>query len=915
MRKLLLLPMIAVLFGAGFCAFGDTVRGGRSIANSMNSSEPTAEKTSEKTAEKTNEAEKNTGAVAARAANRNRAKQVNNTTTARVATRTTAARSAKKTTSAPNTGAVAARAARNVAPAKTSGVVAARAGAKQKAVNMGTKVATANENTMVPQECQDSFYGCMDSLCMLENVSGGRCRCDDRSVELDKVLDQIIKLDAQSKVLAEEGVERLERGKDVDEIYAMADKASDKVLADHKKGDKDLLKGVDGSTKNKSKTLDLSAFNTNLFDTDSFGDGGEGGMEILGADLADKIGSDLRDAALKMCASKVPQQCNEYGSMLQLVYAQKIKSDCIAYENDLKQQHMNSQNLLKAAKKAVRDAAGEAFNKANKYKTVGECAAAYRQCMIGDGVCGAGFSNCIVNKVVVSKSAAKMQQIKTGSTVIEIEATTYDTINNKRTMCDTVLEECEKVSSGVWDEFLKMIAPELKSAEFAAEDDQRRNCGKNIVNCVKEAASAEGLQEGTDSWYIFTSDPKNIQRICKQKIEQCNAYDDATNSLSQSVLNYVVLALNAIRADRCTTSIKKCLEKDTVCHEDYSGCLGVDMNFLWNSCADTIKPDCVGREDIKTEADLKGYISQVASGVLQNADNQIAEQCRKALEKAMNEVCGSTTSCQNNLMEVAQIDLLFNYAICPGNKSDVTDSIDSSCIRSAEALSSYDATKAKNWRPLFYATVNPKKISFDEMLGKQGEFKSTQNDNMSTVDGLVKTLNNNFTNIYNSITSLENIKACTGGQDAMGFDGKKLSESNKRSEGAKVFPNLTANARQIVAAGVYNAYLSQYYAAEQTYKDRRATDAATIAKLYATTTADKEKACKDLGKQYDDTGVKKEDLQTVGATANWLDSAVYDGNNCIINYHYATCERWYTNDSGGTTYIYDEGSATKTFSI
>ena len=187
MRNLLFLPMIAVLFCAGFSASGDTVRGGRSIANSINSPETTTETT--------NNAEKNAAPVAARAANRNRAKQVNNTTTARVATRTTAARSAKKTTAATTTGGnVSARAARNVAPAKTSGVVSARVATKQKAVNMGTKVSTATENTMIPQECQDSFYGCMDSFCMLDNVSGGRCRCDERSEELDDVLEKIMKL-------------------------------------------------------------------------------------------------------------------------------------------------------------------------------------------------------------------------------------------------------------------------------------------------------------------------------------------------------------------------------------------------------------------------------------------------------------------------------------------------------------------------------------------------------------------------------------------------------------------------------------------------------------------------------------------------------------------------------------------------
>lgn len=794
MRKLLFLPMIAVLFCAGFCAFGDTVRGGRSIANSISSSETTTE-TTENT-------EKNTGAMAARAANRNRAKQVNNTTTARVATRTTAARSAKKTTAATTTGGnVSARAARNVAPAKTSGVVSARAATKQKAVNMGTKVATANENTMIPQECQDSFYGCMDSFCMLDNVSGGRCRCDDRSEELDDVLEKIMKLDAQSKTLAEEGVERLQRGDAADAIEAMAEDAANKVVAGQKKNQK-TLSGLEGG--NTSKKLDLSIFTNNMFDTDDLM--GEDPFGVTG-DFSDKTGTALRNAATKLCGSKMPDQCKEYGSMLQMVYAQKVKSDCVAYENDLKQQRMNSENLLKTAQKAVRDAAAEQYANKNKYKTVGECVIPFKQCMLGEDVCGAGFSKCVVNKLVVSKTA-KSKAIKTGTTTIDIDATTYDAVNGKKDFCNSVLEQCVNVRDKVWNAFLIDVAPELRAAEFSAEDEQRRGCAKNIVNCVKEAASAEGLQEGTDSWAIFTSNMQNVENICKVQLDQCGAYD---TNIKESLLNYVRLSLDAIRADRCTTSIRNCFQKEDNCGKDYSQCIGVSNDAMWGMCEESVTVDCEGKGNVKD------YVVRVAQGLLLNIDSALADACRKVIDSAMTSACGSTDSCSSKIEGVSEQIIAdhFKYMVCPANYEKETD-----CVFGKEA-------------------VDKSKSGWHVVIEPTGTFEINNNNNLllklsgepfvGTDTQLVAAVNAAYKTIKDRVDGYPHVQDCIKGREWQGFSNNKLTiklpTNSRRVSG---FSNLTSSAEGIIIQSLYNAVTAQLQAKKEDLEDKRAEDTTSL---------------------------------------------------------------------------------------
>jgi hypothetical protein len=757
---------------------------------------------SETVTETANNADKNTAPVAARAATRNRAKQVNNTTTARVATRTTAARSAKKTTATTATTAapVAARAARNVAPAKSSGVVAARAAAKQKAVNMGTKVSTATENTMIPQECQDSFYGCMDSFCMLDNVSGGRCRCDNRSEELDDVLDKIMKLDAQSKTLAEQGVERLQRGDAADEIEAMAEDAANKVVAGQKKTQKTLS---ELETDSASKKLDLSIFTNNIFDADELaGDDPFGGSDSM----ANKTGTSLRNAATKLCSSKLTDQCKEYSSMLQMVYVQKVKSDCVAYENDLKQQKMNSENLLKTAQKAVRDAAAEQYQNKNKYKTVGECVVPFKQCMLGEDVCGSGFSKCVVNKLVVSNTAKKGKAIKTGTTTINIDATTYDAVTSKKEYCSSVLEQCVNVRDKVWNAFLMDVAPELKAAEYAAEDEQRRGCAKNIVNCIKEAASAEGLQEGTDSWAIFTSDMKNVENICKVQLDQCGAYD---SNIKDSLLKYVQLSLDAIRADRCTVSIRNCFQKEDNCGKDYSQCIGVTNFAMLAMCKDSVTVDCEGKDG----EILSDYILRVAQGLLLNVDSALANACRKIIDSAMADACGSTDSCSSKIEGVSDKIIAdhFIYYICPkGWRKNEKEGV-GQCKTTKEELINEENTK--DW---------------EVVIEEKGEV--TTNGGLTAPFGgadtnLSAALNAAYTNIANRILGYDHVRDCIAGREWQGLNGTISGTGRSASGGLK---NLTASANGVIIQSLYNAVTAQLQSYKEKLENKKAEDTTSL---------------------------------------------------------------------------------------
>ena len=280
------------------------------------------------------------------------------TNAASVASKTTAARAAvgvrgaRSATPSNSTAPKTVNRGRAATVSSTKPVVAARAGATQKVIGSGTKVAAATKNVVVNEECQQKYNGCMDAFCMLDNDTGGRCICSNQNAEYDAILAEIEKLDEQSYQMATFGVEKIEMGADAEAAIASANAAAQSVI---KKDD-------DDKKKTARRTLDMSLWTQEVDfegDEDLFDDGTSNSLE-------GKEGDALHRAAAEICIAQIPE-CASDMQMLQMMYSQRIKSDCTAYENSLKQKKTASSQKLAAAEKALREAALEQLHIANKY--------------------------------------------------------------------------------------------------------------------------------------------------------------------------------------------------------------------------------------------------------------------------------------------------------------------------------------------------------------------------------------------------------------------------------------------------------------------------------------------------------------------------------------------------------------------
>ena len=766
----------------------------------------------------------------------------------------------------------------NKAPA-----VAARAATTKKALSMGTKVATATENTAISADCQNAYYGCMDAFCMLDNAAGGRCQCSDRITELDAVLNEIMKIDEQSVRIATEGVEKVQMGEYADQINARA---------------QEIEKGIDNPNDSKSTTslskyttagatstslnfVDLASLaSNNIFDADEedeniFNGGNVISNDII-EDIASKKGDALQKAAARACIAQIPNECKNSSSLLQMAYVQKVRSDCVGYENALKQQRTASQQKLLTAQKAVREAVLEDVRNKNKYSTLGECTAEFDKCMQTNGGCGSDYSNCVADDTVVTmgtdgktSTRAKTASIKTSASKIGVSANTLAMLTDKAPICEIVLKQCENVRAGVWEQYLKMIAPTLKSQEVLAEQNRRMDCVGNIVDCFAKACAAKWPNQESAEYDMCLSNPDIVQNLCQVQITKCS-----TSGTGDQVMTYVKAKLGAMRVDACTAQVKACLLSEDRCGKDYSGCVGLSADEILDLCPTDKLVVCMDKFN-NEKTDVQKYIAQIAQGLALNIDSKFYNQCQNAANDAIDKLCGSTEDCE----KLANVDVMIEN---PLTVRFCDDSNNNNCFDSVSAITSFDDIKKYNVK-IMGQLDNLMKIRYDENWknnNTSGEnAKADNNDNgnpfyfdesgtPADVKTIIDKLNSLYTTYASQIDSDQTVYYCTEGRKVNGFSVNSTSNvtgtQNKDNDGNSKysFPNLTKNAKTMIADQLLDNLMTDYSekmaAAEKLRQEKYAELVDRIGKL-AAGQAEKDEAVDDINNEascqlYNDPG-------------------------------------------------------------
>ena len=716
--------------------------------------------------------------------------------------------------------------------------VTARAASMQKVVGNGTKVATATNFFKISDNCRQKYMGCMDSFCMLDNASGGRCICSDKNVEFNEILAEIEKQDQQSYILATQGVELIENNSDLESVI---------------------------KTTEEKNSLDLSLWDTSylyeedIFDTDS-----------INSPIEGKEGDSLYIAARDICVAQIPECSNEL-SMLELMYSQQIKSDCTAYENTLKQQKTASAQKLAAAEQALREAALEQYRSSNKYD-LSQCTIEFKNCMITTGGCGEDFSNCasivaIDNTNVSSKTNKnKIYAIKGEVTTIEISASTYDTLSGKKPLCESVTKSCVAVADQVWDTFLREVAPQLKSAELIAEDNVRQNCIGSISECFQKACKDNMDPNDPDGSYdMCLTRPESMLNLCKVPLNACGIdTKDVNNSdaASLKIWEYVVARLASMRVNSCTTQVKECLQSEDRCGSDYTQCIGLDTDTIIRMCPVDALVGCqiiYGDDDINgnDEDALYDELADMVQGIMLNIDNNMLTECQNALNESMIKVCGDTESCDYLTVDENIGSRSLEYKICEytgeteGNTMNINYSncrSDVNQITDEELGRVYGSTTGelgpvKPFAGIFDGVIfwgnidveqDGKITSVTDYFDKTGA-TSLSDDNKNKI---ILELENLQTNINAAIQSIESdpyVQFCMTGRDLKAGSATRSERSvvvrNEESKGR--FPNLTKQMRLIIANSALKKAKDNYYKKYDALSEQMLKDYATIGERMA----------------------------------------------------------------------------------
>ena len=776
------------------------------------------------------------------------------TTATAPATKTTAARAATNARTAPRAAApaattggrtTAARAAKPTATTAQPKTVAARAATTQKVIGSGTKVAGAAKNVVVSEECQAKYEGCMDAFCMLDNESGGRCLCSDRNAELDLILAEIEKLDEQSYQMATLGVEKLEMGADADAAIAAANAVAESLKNPEAK-------------KTAREALDLSAWSIDLEDVEE--DIFTTSANKNSSPIDGKEGDALHLAAADLCKAQIPE-CAKDINMLQMMYGQRIKSDCAAYENSLKQRKTQSAQKLQTAERALREAALEQYQNSNKYD-LGQCTIKFKECMQTTAGCGNDFASCasvvasdMTNVRQSSSKKAKNYKIKGAVSNIEISASTYDTLVAKKPLCETVTKQCTKVASQVWDTFLKEVAPQLKSAEIIAEDNARQNCIGNISDCFQKACKDTIDPNDPDGSYdMCLSRPETMLNLCKVPLNACGI--DATNAAAaqkSQIWDFVVARLAAIRVDSCTTEVKECLTAEDRCGKDYANCIGLDTDTIIRMCPYEKLTGCqkiYGEENIRGDA-VYEELAKIAQGIMLNIDNEMITQCQKAVDKAMIKVCGDTEGCSNLTVDENIGARSLEYKICEYNmdendklrvdynlcRTDIAQIQDSELGRNSAAPKTVDDPNTPNddildsayanqggtikpfagvldgtiyWESVDFDPETGKLTTSDEYLAK-AEYQNMTEKQKERVASELNVLQRNIDMAIQSIESDPTVQYCITGRSVPGMQIDETVQKIGRGAGSARFPGLTKQMRMIIANQALKIAKDNYY--------------------------------------------------------------------------------------------------------
>ncbi len=646
------------------------------------------------------------------------------------------------------------------------GFCATKTAKKQSAIQIGTKVRTkVDASGVYDKKCYESYFGCMDQFCIVDNELGGSCNCNDDIKQYESALSDIRQMLSEAERISTEEVEKVKAGANADIIFqgTRTYDENGEVIATK-------------ATKDRAEAA--KSMWSSFYDTDYDEDDEEYDMMDL---ISDKTGNALYNAAHKLCVEQMDSSCAEDMSLLTQMYSRQIVSDCKGLANSIDQKKQEAKTMLSSANASVRAALKESLDEANKYDR-GTCMVEYKKCMRSEDACGPDWEQCVFTIASENMQNKKSNSVA-GTSVIttdtyDITASTMEILEAKRYICENVLDKCVANRRYIWNDFLREAAPTIRLAESNIESKKRQSCLKDISDCIQTACKDDIVGKGVATMDACLARPTMARSFCKVQLDPCER-------MEPQIWDYVESKLAAMRVDACTQEVKECFTSEDRCGTDFMNCIGMDFNYIHDICPiDKLVVCKQANPDFKM-SDLDSMLM----GLYLNIDNQALENCQKIAEEKMVELCGSTTDC-NSFASDEYLGTGSVRSQKDGTIYRVTGMISFGSIKMGDAAGSVRDGKL---------VLKPGEIGVEDYIA---EVKK-KNKTVPGADGIISSIEEELKNISGTINhaislieSDTRIQYCINGRDLSQINGKE----NKRGENQTVarFPNLLNQYRTMI---------------------------------------------------------------------------------------------------------------------
>ena len=492
--------------------------------------------------------------------------------------------------------------------------------------------------------CRDIFFECMDEFCANKDSSLKRCACSARIHDFDKTKQQLSKiedklLDFSQRLLTvsmdQEDALAINTATEGEVAYAVDDTSKSKKMLD------DIAKKLNASFDNSNFDQSLNAISLSL-NTDAAFDNID---SMMGASTTTKSGTDLYRAALPVCREMALEVCSDDDlAIAESGYQLAIDADCNTVEKSYETQNDQARAKIKESSALLDMSRLNTYQERNSDDIL-TCKSKMLDMLTDTTVCGENMSKCLdytgqyidptTGEAFLTENLANLNTLITRPAPDETwtKASGNDKfvlfLQSKKVYLEPAMENCQDISTYVWDAFIEDALAQIKLAQEAKLEQVRRSCTTLTAQCLDTANKNISDFDARALSIFGVNADKTVNAMCSDIKTTCTALMNASDEIivDGETTNDWTQGITEITTDKTyETLLATCREVGKNCI--IQACTDISGNFGLCTNIDT----SINRKSIVSRRSCWAEVEQCVRDAGEQAIAQIMERNKRIPE-------------------------------------------------------------------------------------------------------------------------------------------------------------------------------------------------------------------------------------------------------------------------------------------